>query len=62
LQRLLLKIRLNYHLESKKTQGYIKQFIGHLKSAYEISQPASSIPEKRFLYRMINNLQLSLKK
>ena len=59
LQRLLFKIQINYHLESKKTQGYIKQFIGHLKSAYEISQPAPSRPEKRFLYRMINNLQLS---
>lgn len=60
LQRLLFRIQLNYHSESKKTQGYIKQFIAHLKSAYEISQPAASTPEKRFLYRMITNLQLSL--
>ena len=62
LQRLLYKIQINYHLESIKTQGYIKQFIDRLKSAYEISQPASSRPEKRFLYRMINNLQLSFNK
>ena len=62
LQRLLFKIQISYHLESEKVQGNIKEFIGHLKSSYEIAQPASQPPERGFLYRMINNLQMSFNK
>ena len=58
LHSLLLKIQMNYHQESKRTRRFIRQFIGHLKSAYENSQPASQRLERRFLYRMISNLHL----
>ena len=58
LHRLLHTIQTRYYSESRKTRGYIQQFIGHLKSAYEQSQPASHRPERKFLFRMINNLQI----
>ena len=55
---LLYTIQTHYHLESRRTRGYIQQFLGHLKSAYEKSSPAAHRPEKKFLFRMINNLQI----
>lgn len=58
LYRLLFAIQSNYHLESKRSQEYIRRFIGQLKTAYENSQPALQRPERRFLYRMINNLHI----
>jgi len=59
---LLYAIQTHYHLESRRTRGYIQEFIGHLKSAYEKSQPAAQRPERKFLYRMINNIQISFNK
>jgi hypothetical protein len=62
LHGLLYTLQTSYHLESRRTQGYIQQFISHLKSAYEKSQPASHRPERKFLFRMINNLQILFNK
>ena len=62
LYRLLHTIQIGYYSESRKTRGYIRQFIGHLKSAYGQSQPAFHRPERKFLFRMINNLQILFNK
>jgi hypothetical protein len=62
LYRLLFTIQSNYHRESKRSQEYIRHFIGQLKTAYEDWQPALQRPERRFLYRMINNLHILFNK
>ena len=62
LHRLLFALQTKYHLESKITRRNIRQFIGDLKAAYKNSQPAYQRPERRFLYRTINNLHILLNK
>jgi hypothetical protein len=58
LHSLLHTIQSNYNLESKRTRGYIKQFIGGLRSAYELMQTDFIRTERKFLNRMFNNIQL----
>jgi len=59
---LLYIIQTKYHMESKQTREYIKLFISHLRSAYALVQPNFHQTEKKFLNRILNNLQILLSK
>jgi hypothetical protein len=56
LHSLLHTIQKKYHSESKQTRGYIKQFIGRLRSAYARMQHDSHRSESAFLNRTLNSL------
>ena len=59
---LLHIIRTKYHLESRQTKAYIKQFIGCLRSAYAFMPPEFNQIQKNFLNRKFNNLQILFSK
>ena len=62
LHGILHTIQTNYHLESKKTKGTIKQFIDCLRSASKAMQPYLQQTERIFLNRRFNNIQILLNK
>jgi hypothetical protein len=53
---LLNTIQLNYHLESKRTRGYIRQFMGCIRWACEILQPGPPQSNWKFWIRRFNNI------
>jgi len=62
LHGLMHTIQTNYHLESKRTRGFIKQFLDCLGSAYELLQPDIHQTGWKFLIRRFNNIQILLNK
>jgi hypothetical protein len=58
LHGLLRAIQKNYHLESKRTRGYIKQLVGYLSSACGLMQSDIHRAKRDFLNRMFNNLHM----
>lgn len=62
LHSLLQAIQTNYHLESKRTRRYIKQFIGCLRSANELMQTDFHRTEREFPNRMLNNIEILFNK
>ena len=62
LHGLLHIIQTTYHLESKRTRGYIKQFLDCLGSAYGLLQPDIHQTNWEFLIRKFNNIQVLLNK
>jgi hypothetical protein len=53
---LLRTIQTHYKSESKRTQMYIRQFTGHLKSAYMLMQPSFQRTQTQFWNQIFSNM------
>ena len=54
---LLYQIRIHYHLESKRTQENIKDFIKWMKAACEDAPPDFNRTQQQFVDRLLNHMQ-----